>query len=343
MSPALLRLVAGLAVLGAAGCIVGAILDWAAFARAWLAATVTLGLLPLGALPALLAFGLTGGAWGRLSRPAWQALLALMPVFALAFVPLVFALDQLFPWTQPPEQLPEVVRHKLLYLNVPFLLARLGLYLAIWLGFTAACLRRMPGMGACAAGVILWLFSLTFFGFDWLLSLEPKFYTDVFGLWLAVTTLIAAGAAVLLLLPADAPDQARADLANLWLACLLGWALMGFSQYIIIWSGNLPLEIGWHLARGEGVWRAIGWLQFFLIFALPFAILLSTRAKHRRGPLRLAAASALAGCLLLVQWWVLPAFKPLPLTMLWLSPAALAALAALALLLVGGRLQRTHA
>lgn len=331
MRPAWLLAAGGI---GLVTCVAGAVLDWPAFAQAWLAAVLTLGLLPLGALPALMTFGLTGGGWGELGAPGWRLLLAVLPLFALAMLPLTFALPELFSWTRPAAELPEVVRRKLLYLNEPFLLLRLGLYLAVWLGLGLAFARRgSPGAGACAAGLLLWLFSVTFFGFDWFLSLEPTFYTDVFGLWLGVTAVAAAGAAVLLLtLPAtDAAAVARrADLANLWLAILLGWAFLAFAQYIIVWSGNLPHEIAWYLHRGEGPWRVVAWVQFGLLFALPFAILLSGRAKRHRGALTVAAVSVLAGSVLQVQWWVLPAFPEPSVHLYWLAPTALAALALLA-------------
>ena len=171
-------------------------------------------------------------------------------------------------------------------------------------------LRRSPGGRLSAVGLIVLLYTLTFFGFDWMLSLEPKFYTDVYGLWLAVTLPAAATALVLVRAPGvDDPVsvERRADLANLMFALILGWAFMGFAQYIIIWSGNLPDEIEWYLVRAEGVWRPIGWLVCALFFAVPSLALLFSRLKRNGVWLRRLAGVVLVGYVLQMQWWILPA------------------------------------
>src|SRR5699024_3366623 len=98
--------------------------------------------------------------------------------------------------------------------------------------------NRRGGGVLCAGGLVALLYTLSFFAFDWFLSLEPKFYTDVFGLWLADTVVAGAGALVLLGLGAAADERSvarRADLANLWLCLLLGWLFLAFSQYIVVW------------------------------------------------------------------------------------------------------------
>lgn len=328
--PFILVAVAGLLVCG-----LGLWSDPGLLAHAWLAATLTWGLLPLGALAGLLTWGLTGGGWGRLAAPTWRALTACLPLFAFALLPLLlFARGALFPWTAPPESLPEIVRNKLLYLNTPFLALRTVGYFVIWFVFAAAAgawWRRIPGSAACAGGLIALLYSLTFFGVDWMLSLEPKFYTDIFGLWLAVT-LPAAAIAVVLLRPSvvDAAADAgqRADLANLWFALLLGWAFLAFAQYIIIWSGNIPHEIEWYLARGEGLWRLLAWVVCLLLFVVPSLALLFGGFKRNGRWLQRLAFVVMIGYVLQVQWWILPAADAPQWPLLWLSPVCLVTLGA---------------
>lgn len=324
-----------LTVLGLIACGFGVWLDGGLMAHAWLAAAITVGLLPIGALAALLTWGLTGGGWGALGAPTWRALAACLPLFAIALLPLLlFARAALFPWTAPVESLPEVVRHKQLYLNVPFFVVRAGVYFLLWLvlAFVAgAWTHRRAGGAACAAGLVALLYSLTFFGFDWMLSLEPKFYTDVFGLWLGVTAPAGAAAIVLMRAPAvgDPVDLARrADLANLWFALILGWAFLAFAQYIIIWSGNLPDEIEWYLVRGEGVWRVIGWLVCLLLFVVPSLALLFSNLKRSGRWLRRVACVGFVGYVFQIQWWVLPAAEADQTNLIWMAPAALLALGA---------------
>lgn len=323
------RLLIGIGLLALAVNIVGAVIAWPAFLRSWLVASLTWGALPLGALAVLMTHGLTGGEWGRVSRPIWQALAAGMPLFILIMIPLLFGLDQLFSWTRPVEQLPTLVQRKTLYLNEPFFILRTLFYLLVWL--VLAWLLGIWGgreRNVQAPGLILWVLTITFFGFDWLMSLEPKFYSDIFGLMLVTGTAATAMAAGLLLAMRQTQPAIRQDLANLWLAVLLGWAFMVFAQFIIIWSGNLPDEIVWYLHRRQWPWQLLGWVALLLFLLLPFTILLSNAAKRGRNQLMLATLSCLAGHVLYVHWLVLPAFEEQYSAQYWLDPAALIAIGA---------------
>lgn len=333
--------VMALGLLALAACVYGALFAWPAFLRSWLTATLTWGVLPVGAIAILMAHGLTGGAWGRHSRTVWLALAGTMPLFIAAMLPLLFGLDQLFSWTGPEAQLPEVVRHKLAYLNVPFFVARSLVYFTIWLALArqlGAWQERATRVHA--PGLIAWFFAVTYFGFDWLMSLEPRFYSDVFGLMLITGTAASSFAFGLLLTVTDAAPATRQDLANLWLALLLGWLFMMFSQLIIVWSGNLPNEIIWYLHRQRAPWRMIGWIAFALFLLVPFTILLSSAAKRTRHWLLAATALSLTGHLLYVQWLVMPAFENWLAAQYWLDPAALIALGAGFIWTVGRRLER---
>lgn len=300
-----------------------------AFLQSWLAAALTWGAIPLGALPILMIHGLTGGRWGDQSRHIWLALSATLPLFIVSMVPLLLVMDTLFAWTQPEHLLPEVVKRKQFYLNTPFFVARLLLYCAIWLALAwmQGLWRPISGTPKAqrihAPGLILWVLTITFFGFDWFMSLEPKFYSDVFGLMLCTNLAGAALAVGLLIGGAGMESPPRKDLANLWLAILLGWAFLAFSQYIIIWSGNLPDEIGWYIHRSEHVWREISVISFVLFFLVPFFMLLPGKAKERRTWLWTIAMLCLAGHVLQLQWLILPAFGPLQAEQMFLTPLIL--------------------
>lgn len=324
------RVLLTIVAIAALVCLIGAIASWTAFVRSWLTAALTWGTLPLGAIAVLMTHGLTGGRWGEASRPVWLALAASMPIFALALLPLLFALDQLFVWTQPAQELSAVVRRKTAYLNEPFFIVRTLVYFAIWLvlPWLLGVWRPRPGTVVHAPGLILWLFALTFFSYDWLLSLEPEFYTDIMGLVLAIGAAAACVAVGLLVSVRHLSPEVRTDIANIWLALLLGWGFLVFSQFIVIWSANLPHEIGWFLARREGPWPAVNLVALLLFLVLPFAILLSGAAKRDHRWLTLAAASCLAGHVLYVQYLVLPAFDQQLIAQLWLGPAAVLVLGA---------------
>lgn len=308
----------------------GAWTDPTALAHSWLAVTLTWGLLPLGALAWLMIHGLTGGRWGDDSRWIWRALASTLPLFVVSLLPLLFALESLFSWVAPAETLPEVVRRKLLYLNEPFFVVRALAFALLWLGLAwlqgvwGSADSARAGEKGCALGLILWLLVLSFFGFDWFMALEPQFYSDVFGLMLATNALGAAMAAGLLLGAKGSAVSVRRDLSGLWVSALLGWVFLVFSQYIIIWSGNMPNEIGWYLHRSAGLWRPVSVLSFALFAVVPFCLLLSPRVRQSQAALRFTAGVCLAGHVLRLAWLVLPAFT-LRDTTLWLTPLLLLA------------------
>lgn len=315
-------------------CLIGGFLDLRGLAQAWLVAWVTLGFLSLGAMALLMVHGLTGGAWGNESRHLWQALAAAMLPLALTLLPLLLFVDVLFPWTAPTESLPEVVRHKQFYLNVPFFVGRTLFYLAMWALLAWWLTRPTPARRWHAPGLILWALTLTFFSYDWIMSLEPKFYSDIFGMERMLFSVGGALALGLALGVKPLRGAVRLDLANIWLAVLLGWAFVNFAQLIIIWSGNIPDEILWYLQRGEGLWGWIGRLSVLLFLVIPFAMLLPTAAKRRAGWLRVTALIALAGYLLHSQWLIWPSLP----TTAWgwlLAPVAVIALSAFCLLWLG--------
>ncbi|WP_242634324.1 hypothetical protein [Marinobacter salicampi] len=294
--------------------------------QSWLAVVLTWGALPLGALAILMTHGLTGGRWGTVTRPLWLALAGTLPVFVVAMVVPVLGIGLLFPWTAPASSLPELVQNKLLYLNEPFFVLRSLFYGCVWLALAWGLgVWRGRARRIHAPGLILWLLILTFFGFDWFMSLEPLFYSDIYGLMLATGFGSAALAFGMLVQPGSAGESPRRDLANLWLAVLLGWMFMAISQYIVIWSANLPDEIGWYLARNESPWFEMGWLSFGLFFLVPFLILLSGTAKGRGTWLKTAAVTCLVGHLLQVHWLILPAFGEWQPVQLWLTPVLLVA------------------
>lgn len=311
----------------------------AATLQAYAVIAVTLLAPALGALAALGCFQLTGGHWGELARPALLALLGLLPIALLGLVPALFDLAQVFDWAQPVALLPEVVRRKQPYLNAPFFIARTVGFALLWLLLALAYRRRgtvaapVPALGALT--LVLWVPSITFFAFDWIMSLEPTWYSDVLGLIFGAGAVAPALAAVLLMLPElpgrpdSPPVQGRQDLANLLLTAVLMWIFLHFSQFIIIWSSNLPHEIGWYLHRMSPALGLLAALMVVAYFLLPFLGLLAPSRKQRRRPLRRIAACVLVGHLLHSYWLMVPSL-PEPGLVTILLPAPLLVLGGLA-------------
>ncbi|HET8552907.1 MAG TPA: hypothetical protein VFM97_10590 [Gammaproteobacteria bacterium] len=304
--------------LGIIACAVGAALDLRLALQAWLFGLIVWIALPLGAMAMLMCHNLTGGGWGEPCRPALKAMIATLPLIMLGFVPLLVVPNSVFSWVAPAAALPAVVQRKAYWLNVPFLWARTTVFFAAWLALAwrLNVWRREPPearpFGASGGGMVAWCVTLTFFAFDWLLSLQPRFYSDIFGMVYFSDVIVVGPAAALVVLALANPSrdeqlQSRMhDIGNLLLAALCGWIFVNFVQYLIIWNGNIPDEITWYIPRSRHGWQWCSRTLFIFYFALPFAALLSKRVKRSRKALLLLSAWVLFAHALFAYWLVMP-------------------------------------
>jgi hypothetical protein len=180
-------------------------------------------------------------------------------------------------------------------------------------------------------GLILYGLMVTFAGIDWVMSLEPEWYSTIFGPVMATSQMLPALALAIVIatfLTAHPPLSGIAtpavwnDLGNLLLAFVMLWTYMAFSQFLLIWSGNLPEEIVWYIVRSEGGWQ---WLAVALAvfgFALPFTLLLSRHIKRDPSRLRVVGLLVVAVSLLYHFWLIVPAFWPGQFWVDWMDVAA---------------------
>jgi hypothetical protein len=333
-------------------CLIGAFLDPAQFWQSYLLAYVFWLQVPLGCLAILMLHHLVGGHWGIVIRRFLETGAMTLPMMALLFVPLVFGLTRLYSWTDPNTVAQsELLQHKSVYLNIPFFLARTVLYFVVWIGLAyglnrwslqqdqtgepalAGRLRRLS-----ALGLILYVLTTTFAAYDWLMSLEPEWYSSIYGVLFMVGQVLAAFAFAVIMLrwgskrPPLVEQVSRFDfndLGNFMLGFVMIWAYIAFSQFLIIWSANIPEEAIWYNHRSQGGWQWIGLLLILVHFALPFLLLLSRRAK-RQAPLMAALALLLIVMRLVDLFWLIaPAFHPTGLHIHWLDIVAPVALGGL--------------
>ncbi len=274
----------------------------------------------LGSLAILLLHNLTGGAWGGPVRSALRAAAACLPLVALLFVPLALKPSEIYEWADPSHvERDPILQHKARYLNVDAFRIRAAVYFAVW--FTLEILlswqrRRQPRPGELAEkrlrrfsgqGLALHGLAVTFASIDWLMSLEPHWFSTIYGvIWFASQGLAALAFAIVIAswapqmraaAPHDPQRDALHDLGKLLLAFVMFWAYVAFSQFFIIWYGNLPEEVVWYVKRFERPWGAVAVAIALLHFAAPFVLLLSRELK--RDP-RLLGALAMG--LLVVHW-----------------------------------------
>jgi hypothetical protein len=304
---------------------------------------------------------LTGGAWGVVVRRPCEAAVRTLPIAALLFLPVALGIPRLYHWSQAAFMAhDEILRHKQAYLNLPFFLGRAALYLGVW-SLIGWLLRRWSkqedqGVGPVAhsrmarlsgPGLVFWGFSVTFMAVDWILSLDPHWFSTIYGMLIMAGQGLSSMAvliALLVLLSSRRPFSqfltARHlhDLGKLLLALVMVWAYFSFSQFLIIWAGNLPEEIPWYLERLRGGWQYVGVLLVLCHFVLPFFLLLSRDLKRNFKLLAGVALFIVFMRMVDLFWQVEPGFSKGRFSLSWMDLAAPVALGGLWLFFFLGNL-----
>jgi hypothetical protein len=317
--------------------------------RAYLVAWIFWTGISLGSLAIVLLHNLTGGAWGVAIRPiARPAAAALVPM-GLLFLPIAFGVQHLYPWANSSVVAQEpILQHKQAYLNVTFFHLRAVAYFVVWfvlLLFMRWQANRPPADDVLAErrisrlsgqGLLLHGLAVTFSAIDWMMSLEPEWFSTIYGVLVFVSQGLAALAFcvfVYCVLATDFASQtergAQHDLGKLLLAFVMLWTYMSLSQFLIIWYGNLPEEVVWYARRLHGGWQWLAYALVALHFILPFVLLLSRELKRNA-----AALGSVAGLLLAMNWcekiWLIEPARREPAALLpWLDTGLLLLIGAL--------------
>jgi len=294
----------------------------------------------LGCLALLMVQHLTGGNWALVIRRILEAGSRTLPLMAVAVLPLLAGMKSLYSWSRPG-QTDSVIVSKHLYLNPGFFIGRTIFYFACWfllvhflnkwsrnedVGGNASLWARFEGLSG--GGLVLYGFTVTFASVDWVMSLEPRWYSTIYGMLFIVGQALAALAfsimALIRLSSREPLSQAVKpsyfqDLGSFLLAFVMLWAYLEFSQFLIIWGGNLSEEIPWYIRRMQGTWGRVGLLLVLLNFALPFFLLLFRNVKRRTGSLLLVAGLVLVMRLVDMYWMVLPAFGGGDVHVTWMN------------------------
>lgn len=348
-----------LGILAAIGCIVAALAPTLrpAFFQAYLFAFLFWLSVSLGSLVLPMLHNLTGGAWGTTVRRIAEAGSLTLPLMALLFLPILPGMHDLFVWARPDAlAAEEVLRHRQPYLNIPFFLIRAAVYFVIWIALAFIQLtlsRRIERTGDprtrsslrgwSAAGLILYLLTMTHAATDWIMSRDIEFYSTAFGFVITIGQTLSAAAFAVLILAALGPRPNHPsplqrstrkgvlnDLGNILLTLVILWAYVSFMQLLVIWMGNTGEDNKYYLQRGLGQpspWRWFGLALVTVHFFVPFFILLF-RATKRYIPALTATAALLFFAHILDVYWLVapsgdhagPVFK-----FSWLDPVALLA------------------
>ncbi len=301
-------------VVGVAGlivCGIGFFFDRDHFFRSWLIAFLLFLGISLGSMALMMIQHLSGGTWGVFRR-VFEASSRTVPFMFVLFVPVILGMTSLYVWTHPEHvQADEILRHKSLYLNTGFFIGRAVLYFAIWSGLSIV-LNRLSArqdtgevsvnptiQRVSGAGIVLYALTVTFAGIDWIMSINPHWYSTLFGFLMMGGQGLAALAFTIVICtilikrePLNSlftPNHFH-DLGKLMFAFVMLWAYFNFSQFLLTYAANLIEEIPYMVARTSHGWQFLALFLIAFHFAVPWLLLLSRKTK--RTPHRLVIIAA---------------------------------------------------
>lgn len=270
-----------------------------------------------------------GAVWSVPFRRVTEYLAGLIPLLFVLVIPLLFNMHDIFHWTHKEVVAQdEILKGKSSYLNVAFFVIRAFVLIGIWTIFYVILKRnsvRQDSSGEqklttinirlSAIFIVLFAITISITSFDWLMSLEPHWFSTIFGVYYFSGTVIAAFAGVTIIVvllkqngyfPAKITNDHLYSLGALMFVFVNFWAYIAFSQYLLIWYADLPEETIWFLQRWEGNWAAFSIFLIVIHFLVPYVLLLSQPAKMDPKRLKIAAVILLFAHLYDLFWIVMP-------------------------------------
>jgi hypothetical protein len=355
------RVALGLAAVFLALLVLGLLFDRGQFFRSYLFGYLFSVLIALGSLGLGMLSQLTGGLWGLVPRRLHEAAARTLPAMGLAFVPVLIGAASIYTWANPELVAADaVLREKAAYLNLGFFTLRAVAYFAVWglLAWRLSTWSRQQDerqdatraarlRGLSALGLVLLFLTATFAAVDWGMSLAPHWFSTIYGVLFIVSAALSALSFTIVLLARLAAEEPMRtalqpvtvhDLGKLLLAFTMLWGYVNFSQFLIVWSGNVSEETPFYLHRLQGGWQVMAVALLVFHFALPFALLLSRDLKRDARSLAAVAALMLVMQLVDLFWLFGPDLvahgrQAVPLRVHWLDAAAVLGLGGLWLVL----------
>lgn len=290
--------------------------------------TVVLSL-GLGALGFVLIQHLTRAGWSVVVRRQAETVISLMPLFIILFVPIAMSMHDIFPWTHS-DHIDAILEKKLGYLNEPFFLMRSFGYLLVWSVMGVWFYRVSLAQDALgkfeltrslqavsAPGIIIFGLTLTFASFDWMMSLQPHWYSTIFGVYffagchlfaLSFMTLMSMVLQKAGFLKTAITGEHYHDLGKLMFGFTVFWAYIAFSQFMLYWYGNIPEEIEFYTHRLQNGWGPITWALPVIHFFIPFFALMSRVLKRVKLILTVNCLWIMVVHVIDLYWIILPAY-----------------------------------
>jgi hypothetical protein len=318
-------------VIAAIASVAGAYLAPASFYSAYLIGFMFWLGLSLGCMAILMLYHLVGGAWGTVIRRILESGMMTLPLMFFLFIPILLNLPKLYFWARPGLTDRKIIEIHQSYLNFNGILLRYILYFVIWFGMAYFLNRWSTEQDSIAGqstlrframssiGLVVYSLTISFAVIDWVMSLQARWISTIYGLlFIAGEALSAFCFCVVIesILGKRKPmseyltDTEVHDHGKFMLAFVMVWAYFNFSQWLIIWAGNLPEEIPWYVRRMNGGWEVAGLFLVVFHFAVPFALLLSQRLKRKTRTLVWLASWLMVMRIVDIFWHIEPAAHP---------------------------------
>ncbi len=323
---------------------VGWTTDARQFFHSYLVAFVFWMTIALGGLFFVMLHHLVNAKWSIVIRRFGESLMMVIPFMLILFIPVLFGIKDIFDWSDPQVVASDhLLMGKAAFLNIPFFIIRALFYFCIWivLAFLLNKLSLQQNEAATreqirrariisAPGMILFALTLTLASFDWLMSLDARWYSTIFGAYifsgsflamLALTTFIIIRLQNNGVLRESITMEHYHDLGKLMFAFVIFWGYMAFSQYLLIWYGNIPEETVWFLHRWEGSWRTVSLIIVFGHFVIPFFILFPQSTKRNKSVMTVMTIWILVMHWMDIHWIVMPTFHYHGIHLTWMDGA----------------------
>ncbi len=316
----------------------------------------------LGALFFTLINNISGSIWNIVLRRIYETIMAVLPVFIVLFLPLLFGIPNLFNWSNPEVVAADVLLSgKSAFLNVPFFIIRSGIYLFSWAilsrklyqlsikqdNGSTTIIHRLKRISA--PSIFLFALTVSFAAFDWIMALDANWYSTIFGVYFFSGSFVAALTSLTIIifyiqkkgyLTDLITTEHYHDLGRFVFGFVVFWAYIAGSQYFLIWYGNIPEETVWFLHRWEGSWKIFSMFLILIHLVIPFLVLIFRAAK--RNPLILVIISLLIliGHYADLYWQVMPNLHHHNVHLSWLDLSTMVGLGGICIGLFWGKIGR---
>jgi hypothetical protein len=287
-------------------------------------ATVTLG-----GLFFTLVHNTTHAMWSTVLRRILETIMMTVPVMAILVIPVLFGIHDLYHWSHADVVATDaLLQKKAAYLNIPFFVIRTVFYFAVWMVLSFYLYRISKQQDKSydpeqkeklrkrsAPSILIFALTLTFASFDWLMSLDPHWYSTIFGVYIFGGSFLSAIAFVVLVLISLHKRNILTDvitvehyhdLGKFLFSFTVFWGYIAFSQYFLIWYANIPEETIWFAHRWEGSWKYISLVLVFGHFLIPFLALMPRAAKRNIKFMRIISIWILLMHFFDLYWIIMP-------------------------------------